>query len=359
MGESLAPLLELDRINKRFGKTVVAEEFSLSVASGEFFTFLGPSGSGKSTILRMVAGLDAPDRGRILVNGTDVKDTPSWRRDMGMVFQDYAIFPHMNVAENVSYGMKVRGTGGPSIKKRVQELLQLVGLSGMEKKNVTVLSGGERQRVAIARALAPDPSLLLLDEPMAALDEKIRREMQTELKQIQRRTGTTFLYVTHDQEEALTMSDRIAVINMGRCVQCDLPETVFKKPKTKFVADFFRGCNVITGDLLGVDGSAATVGLADTRLRVKSEQIDEDRGETIDIAIRAENVAIGTRVDNCEVRFNAILQDVVYRGSNVDHLLQLADGQELVATSTNREESDVGGTVRVGISVDDVVLLAG
>jgi ABC-type Fe3+/spermidine/putrescine transport system ATPase subunit len=234
------PILELERVNKRFGPTVVARALDLVVARGEFFTFLGPSGSGKSTILRMIAGLESPDEGRIRLGGQDVSGVPPWRRNLGMMFQQYAIFPHMTVEENVAYGLRVRRMSRGEVDERVRRMLALVGLAGMEKKNATLLSGGEQQRVALARALAPEPRMLLLDEPLSALDEKIRRTMQAELKDVHRKTGTTFLYVTHDQEEALTMSDRVAVFNRGSCVQCGTPESVYRRPRTRFVAEFFR-----------------------------------------------------------------------------------------------------------------------
>ena len=242
------PILELRHVCKRFGRAVPADDVSLAIEPGEFFTFLGPSGSGKSTLLRIIAGLEHADAGLVLLRGRDVGGVPPWRRHLGMVFQQYANFPHMNVAQNVAYGLRRRGLDPAKVKTRVAELLDLVGLAGFEERRVTQLSGGEQQRVAIARALAPRPELLLLDEPLAALDEKIRREMQGELTKIQEATGTTFVYVTHDQEEALTMSDRIAVLNRGRCVQVGAPERIFRFPRTRFVAGFFRGCKRARGD---------------------------------------------------------------------------------------------------------------
>src|SRR6516164_5508380 len=227
-------ILEVKAVTKRFGRTLTADELSLTVEPGEFFTFLGPSGSGKSTILRMVAGLETPDTGQILLDGKDVSTVPPWRRNLGMMFQNYAIFPHMTVAENVGYGLKVRGIPIATRQVRVAEMLRLVGLAGTEDKDPSLLSGGEQQRVTLARALAPEPRILLLDEPLSALDERLRRAMQEELKRVHAETGTTFLYVTHDQEEALTMSDRIAVLNRGRCVQCDQPETLYRRPRSTF-----------------------------------------------------------------------------------------------------------------------------
>jgi len=324
-------ILELDAVSKRFGPTMTADRLSLRVERGEFFTFLGPSGSGKSTILRMIAGLEQPDAGAIRIHGRDVDGVSPWNRNVGMVFQQYAIFPHMTVARNVGYGLKVRKQPVAEIQDKVSAMLRLVGLSGMEGKNATLLSGGEQQRVALARALVLQPDMLLLDEPLSALDEKIRREMQTELKHLQQKTGTTFLYVTHDQEEALTMSDRIAVLNRGVCVQCDAPERLFRRPRTRFVAAFFRGCNVLQGAFGHAAGRA--------------------------VAIRAEHVHFGERAAACAVRLTANLEEIVYRGTNIDHLLRLADGQRLVATSTRREFTQAPQEVTLGVHADDVIVL--
>jgi ABC-type Fe3+/spermidine/putrescine transport system ATPase subunit len=335
------PILELIDVSKRFGRTVTAERFSLAIERGEFFTLLGPSGSGKSTVLRMLAGLERPDSGRIRIDGRDVVDVPPWRRNLGMVFQHYAIFPHMTVAENVGYALRAQGRARPARDRRIEEMLQLVGLAGSQHKNATLLSGGEQQRVALARALAAEPSILLLDEPLSALDEKIRREMQTELKHIQRRTGTTFIYVTHDQEEALTMSDRIAVLNRGHCVQCDAPEAIYRRPRTRFVAEFFRGCNVIEATALadrrvafgGVEVSLPGSSVARTGVR-------------LGIAIRSEDLHL-TPASDGGAALQAGLEEVIYRGTNIDHCLRLADGQRVVATSTRREISNPGGGVIV------------
>jgi ABC-type Fe3+/spermidine/putrescine transport system ATPase subunit len=336
------PILELVDVSKRFGSTVTAERFSVAIERGEFFTLLGPSGSGKSTILRMVGGLERPDSGAIRIDGRDVVAVPPWRRNLGMVFQNYAIFPHMSVAENVGYALKTRGFAQSQRERRISDMLELVGLAGFEDKNATLLSGGEQQRVALARALAAEPAILLLDEPLSALDEKIRREMQTELTHIQRRTGTTFIYVTHDQEEALTMSDRIAVLNRGSCVQCDAPEAIYRRPRTRFVAEFFRGCNVIEATPL-TDRRIAFGGI-EVSLAVSST---ERSGTRLGVAIRSEDLRLVADSREAGATLRARLEEVIYRGTSIDHCLRLVDGQRIVATSTRRESFNPGAEVIV------------
>lgn len=353
MGEAL---LTLEEITKHFGSTVAADRLSLAIYRGEFFTFLGPSGSGKSTILRIIAGLERPESGRVLIEGKDMAPVPPWRRGLGMVFQQYALFPNMNVAQNVAYGLRVRKVSEAQIGSKVADLLNLVGLSRMADQDVTVLSGGEQQRVALARALAIEPALLLLDEPLGSLDEKIRREMQSELKHIQRKTGTTFVYVTHDQEEALTMSDRIAVVRLGVCVQCDAPEVLFRRPKTRFVASFFRGSNMLEAAVEAVVGGQVHVRVGD-RVVALEPSGDPPAAPRVSIAIRAENLRVGPRAVECRVQLRAMLLDVVYRGTNVDHLVELEDGQRMTVTSTQREAEGVGRRVPLGFDPAEVVLL--
>jgi ABC-type Fe3+/spermidine/putrescine transport system ATPase subunit len=350
-------ILELEDLSKRFGATVTADHLSLSIGKGEFFTFLGPSGSGKSTILRIIAGLDRPDAGRVLIAGRDMAGVAPWDRNLGMVFQQYALFPHMTVAENVGYGLRLRKLSTAEIADQVDRMLRLVGLDGMQSRNPTLLSGGEQQRVALARALVLQPSLLLLDEPLSALDEKIRREMQSELKHIQRKTGTTFLYVTHDQEEALTMSDRIAVLNRGVCVQSDAPEELFRRPRTRFVARFFRGCNVLEADIGRTPAGSVTIRFAGVALDMGAPGPAVSGANRPGIAIRAENLRLGHAAPDCDLRFPALLDEIIYRGTNVDHLLRLPDDQRLTATSTRRELSRPGDSVEVGVNRADVILL--
>jgi ABC-type Fe3+/spermidine/putrescine transport system ATPase subunit len=347
------PILELRHLHKRFGASVPADDVSLRIAAGEFFTLLGPSGSGKSTILRIIAGLERADRGEVLLRGQNVGAVPPWRRHLGMVFQQYANFPHMDVAQNVAYGLRRRGFGPTTIAARVRELLDLVGLTGFEARPVTRLSGGEQQRVAIARALAPQPDILLLDEPLAALDEKIRREMQGELRKIQETTGTTFVYVTHDQEEALTMSDRIAVLNYGRAVQCDVPERIFRFPRTRFVASFFRGCNVLEAWIEdGARGPALQ--LAGQRLPLPGR--DGARPGSRAVALRSETLLLD-RPQDADLILPATLEKITYRGVYLDYRLRLEDGQALSATLTERLPLAQGALVGVGVRASEVVLL--
>ncbi len=238
-------ILSLVNLSKELGRTDVIKNISLDIHKGEFLTLLGPSGCGKTTTLRLIAGLEHADSGKIILNGKDITDADASKRSVNTVFQNYALFPHMNIYDNIAYGLKIKNVDKREIKERVSEMLTLVKMEGLEKRMPNQLSGGQRQRIAIARALINKPNILLLDEPLGALDQKLRQHMQTELKNIQKQTGITFIYVTHDQEEALNMSDRLAVMNEGRFEQVDLPEIIYNHPKTKFVASFVGERNII------------------------------------------------------------------------------------------------------------------
>lgn len=240
--------IKLDKVTKRFdGKVLAVDEVTLDIAAGEFFSLLGPSGCGKTTSLRMIAGFEHPDSGRVQVGGHDITDLPVHRRDMGMVFQSYALFPHRTVAENVAFGLRMREVPKPEIARRVQAALSQVALTGMEDRKPGQLSGGQQQRVALARALVVEPPVLLCDEPLGALDRKLRQQMQFELKELQKRLGVTLVFVTHDQEEALAMSDRIAVMNKGKVEQVGSPTEIYERPRTRFVADFIGEINILEG----------------------------------------------------------------------------------------------------------------
>lgn len=347
------PILRLLNLRKRFGTAVPADDFSIDIMPGEFFTMLGPSGSGKSTVLRMIAGLETPDSGTIIINGRDMTHVPPWERGLGMVFQQYANFPHMKVGTNVAYGLRRSRLAKADVRKRVTELLEMVGLGGFQDRRVTQLSGGEQQRVAIARALAPSPTLLLLDEPLSALDEKIRREMQAELRTIQKQTGTTFIYVTHDQEEALTMSDRIAVLNAGRYVQCASPSEIFQRPRTPFVADFFRGSNILDASFTQTAGVRSAI-VAGAAVTLPETARPGDIGK---IAVRGEAILLGPSASEGDLLLSAMITEVTYRGLYTSYELELEDGQTVVATQSGRSEMEEGQKIRIGIRADDVTVL--
>jgi putative spermidine/putrescine transport system ATP-binding protein len=269
MSESAAATaIRFNGVSRRFGDVVAVDNVTFSVGAGEFFSMLGPSGSGKTTCLRLIAGFEQPDSGHIELFGEAVEGIPAYRRSVNTVFQDYALFPHMSVLDNVAYGLMVRGVGSAERHRAAREMLGVVKLSGMAERKPAQLSGGQRQRVALARALVVKPKVLLLDEPLGALDLKLREQMQIELKGLQREVGISFIYVTHDQGEALSMSDRVAVFNHGHVVQIAAPVELYERPRTRFVADFVGGANVIEPDF------AARLGLAPGVYSLRPEKID-------------------------------------------------------------------------------------
>jgi len=303
--------VRLEGLHKHYGDVAAVDGVDLEVARGEFFTMLGPSGSGKTTTLRLIAGFERPDAGVVLLRGRDVTDDPPYARNVNTVFQDYALFPHMNVEENVAYALRIRRVSRPERRARVAEALATVRLSGFGGRRPSRLSGGQRQRVALARALVNRPHVLLLDEPLGALDLKLRQEMQIELKRIQRDVGITFIYVTHDQDEALTMSDRIAVFNRGRIEQVGPPAEVYEHPRTEFVAGF-----VGVSNLLEREGSAITV-----------------RPEKIRLLGEGDRVPDGAHVERGTIR------EVVYAGMATRYIVALERGGELTVVVQNLETS--------------------
>jgi spermidine/putrescine transport system ATP-binding protein len=287
--------VRLDRVTKRFGNVVAVDGIALDIRRGEFFSLLGPSGCGKTTTLRMIGGFEQPDEGVIELGGTNVAGLPPHRRDVNTVFQSYALFPHLNVADNVAYGLKRKKVERGEIQGRVKRILELVDLPGFEARRTSQLSGGQQQRVALARALVNEPQVLLLDEPLGALDLKLRKQMQIELKGIQHEIKVTFIYVTHDQEEAMTMSDRIAVMRSGRVEQVGPPEAVYERPATEFVAAFLGASNLLEGTVEGRDELFGTVALTSgEKVRVPSEALNGAAGK-IKLGVRPEKIHLRSR----------------------------------------------------------------
>jgi spermidine/putrescine ABC transporter ATP-binding subunit len=309
--------VRLDGVSKRFGEVTALHEGALAVRRGELMTLLGPSGCGKTTLLNLVAGFLAPDSGEIVIDGEHVTAVPTHRREIGMMFQSYALFPHMTVAANVGYGLKMRGLGKREIAVQVADALALVKLTGLEDRKPRQLSGGQQQRVALARALVIRPKVLLLDEPFSALDKSLRGSMQVELKEIQRKLGVTTIFVTHDQSEALSLSDRIAVMAEGRIRQCGAPEEVYRRPSDRFVASFVGDANVLHARLDRVVGTTATVALGAARLAAPAGALAGlAPGAPVDLFVRPEQLSIAGGAD--PVATEGIVAAHVYQGGHVD-----------------------------------------
>ena len=329
--------LELKKIKKSFSKEeTVLKEISLSIDKGEFITLLGSSGCGKTTTLRIIAGLEIPDSGQVFLDGKDVTGLAPEARDVNTVFQNYALFPHMTVADNIGYGLKLKKIPKAEIKKRVSEMLELVQLPGFEKRKPSELSGGQRQRVAIARSLVNNPKVLLLDEPLGALDLQLRRAMQLELKKLQKKLGITFIYITHDQEEAINMSDRIAVMNQGTFEQIGTPDEIYNHPKTSYVATFVGNANILKGTVEGVEGTNLKIALGGESVLVASEGTKLQAGTPITLAVRSENLIFD---ENCGEGLQAEVVEKSFAGGLLRVVLKLADGTEVVA---NRHGIDAG-----------------
>jgi spermidine/putrescine transport system ATP-binding protein len=293
MPEEREVAIALEGVSKRFGKADAVREVTLAIGEGEFFSLLGPSGCGKTTTLRMIAGFEVPDGGRIVLQGQDVTAVPANRRPVNMVFQQYALFPHLSIYDNVAFGLKVKHVPSGERRERVLELLRVVALEGLERRRPRQLSGGQQQRVALARALVNKPAALLLDEPLGALDVKLRKQMQLELKRIQHELGTTFVYVTHDQDEALAMSDRIAVMNGGRVEQVGGPREIYERPQTAFVADFIGSLNALELTVHELVGAYAVMRLGEDERVVVAVGSGTRAGDSFRVAVRPERVRIG------------------------------------------------------------------
>lgn len=322
--------LELKNIRKSFTQQEeVLQGISLTIEKGEFITLLGASGCGKTTTLRIIAGLETPDEGSVFLDGKDVTLLEPNQRDVNTVFQNYALFPHMTVAENVGYGLKLKKLPKAEIRKKVTHMLELVQLSGYEKRKPSELSGGQKQRVAIARALVNNPKILLLDEPLGALDLQLRRAMQLELKRLQKKLGITFIYITHDQEEAINMSDRIAVMNNGRFEQIGTPDEIYNHPKTSYVATFVGNANILEGTVERMAGTQALVKLGDGKVLVETLGESLKPGEKVTIAVRSENIQMD---ENCGCGLEGIVKEKNFAAGQLRLVLTLSDGTELVSS---------------------------
>jgi spermidine/putrescine transport system ATP-binding protein len=322
------PDLELRNLVKEFtGGVKAVDNISLRIEKGEFVTLLGPSGCGKTTTLRMVAGLEQPTAGSVILQGQRVEGVPAYRRNVNTVFQNYALFPHMSVFDNVAFGLTVKRHSKEEIRRRVEEMLARIKLPGFAQRRPFQLSGGQQQRVALARALVNNPAILLLDEPLGALDLKLRKEMQLELKRIQRDVGITFVYVTHDQEEALTLSDRIVIMSQGRIEQVGTPVEVYQQPRTRFVADFVGVSNFIRGTVRDTTDQLVTVALGDLgEARAKSGE-DLPAGAPVLLSVRPESLVLARERTECrENVLDASIEEMIYLGSIVQVVVRLKDG---------------------------------
>src|SRR3972149_1025290 len=310
-----APAIRFEKVSRYFGDVKAVDHADLEIGDGEFFSMLGPSGSGKTTCLRMIAGFDRPTSGHIYLYGQEVSDLPPYERDVNTVFQDYALFPHMTIENNIAYGLMVKGISKAERMKQVDYMLDLVRLPGFGYRKPSQLSGGQRQRVALARALINHPKVLLLDEPLGALDLKLRQQMQVELKAIQKRVGITFIFVTHDQEEALTMSDRIADFNEGKIIQVGTPAEIYEHPATAFVAGFVGVSNLISGEIAqAITGSAQTFSIRPEKIQLRD---------------------LGQPVSGEEYSVEGRIRDVIYLGMHTRYLVELIGGSDLTVVEQN------------------------
>jgi spermidine/putrescine transport system ATP-binding protein len=335
-----APSVRLEAVSKRFGELTAVREMSLDIPRGEFFTMLGPSGCGKTTTLRMVAGFEEPTDGRVLLEGEDVTGRPAFKRPTNTVFQSYALFPHLSVEKNVAFGLQRKKVERAEVRRRVAEELERVGLAAEAKRRPAQLSGGQQQRVALARALVNRPAVLLLDEPLGALDLKLRKQLQVELKRIQRDVGITFVYVTHDQEEALTMSDRIAVMNRGVIEQIADPETVYERPATTFVAGFIGVSNLMPGEVVSANGAATELRLDAGPTVRTAESGGAQAGERAHAVVRPEKLVLGAAPEAAgdgRASIEGLVESSVYLGTATQMVVRLADGTRMTVLVPNAD----------------------
>lgn len=363
------PLLRIEGVAKTFGTFRAVDGVSLDIKAGEFFALLGPSGCGKTTLLRMLAGFEAPDEGRILLGGKDIAQALPHERPINMMFQNYALFPHLAVRDNIAFGLKRAGMARADIATRVAEMVTLVKLNGLEKRKPDQLSGGQRQRVALARALARRPQLLLLDEPLAALDKKLRENTQGELMELQRRLGMTFIIVTHDQEEAMTMADRIGVMNAGKLAQVAGPRELYEAPRSRWIAEFVGDINLFDAESKLRDGHRLVVGTRDAGTLVVAEPRQPVGGSRFSVAIRPEKVKLSRRGPLSETgretainRLDGVIADICYLGGTTTYKVKLDAGGVVQASVANSARLDVDAyslnqQIVAWFSPDDCVVL--
>ena len=353
--------IQLDAVVRRFGPVEALSGVTLSIRKGEFFSLLGPSGCGKTTLLRIIAGLDAPDAGTLRITGTNMDAVPAHKRPVNTVFQSYALFPHLSVFDNIAFGLRMRRVSEAEIATRVKRVMALVEIEPLGERRPSQLSGGQKQRVALARAIVNEPQVLLLDEPLGALDSKLRQQLQTELHQLQRRLGITFVYVTHDQDEALTMSDRIAVMNRGRIEQLGVSEELYERPRSRFVAQFLGSCNLIEGVIRPRDTARLCVecGIGLLIVAAGYPGTDARPGDTVTLAIRLEKVVLnpGAATDNC---VPARVEESVYAGAETQYVLRAGDHilqARVMNSGAARPKWGPGEVVTVHLPPDGLVML--
>jgi putative spermidine/putrescine transport system ATP-binding protein len=349
--------LQLNNLQKSYGANAVVKQFDLSIERGEFVTFLGPSGCGKTTTLRMVAGFETPSGGEIRIDGRDVTNVAASRRNIGMVFQSYALFPNMTVADNVGFGLKVAGRSATEIRARVDEMLEMIKLPHLRDRYPYQLSGGQQQRVSLARALAPSPQILLLDEPLSALDARIRVSLREEIRALQIKLGITTIFVTHDQEEALSMSDRIVVMNEGRVDQVGAPFEIYNDPRTRFVASFIGTLNILDGRI--VDPAAGIVSIDGQNVIVGRGLADAQPGQARSFALRPEALALGAGAEGRNV-LEGVIAEVAFLGSVVRVRMRLKESVIIVDTfnSTAVKPPALGAPAIVSFAREDMIVLA-
>ncbi len=361
------PSIELRAITKRFGEFVAVNGISLAVQPGEFVTLLGPSGCGKTTTLRMIGGFEYPTSGSLLIHGEEMANRPPHKRPVNTVFQNYALFPHMTVGDNVAYGLVMAGVPKKERNQRVGAALEMVRLPQVEHRKPAELSGGQQQRVALARALINRPEVLLLDEPLGALDLKLRKAMQLELKGLNREVGATFVYVTHDQEEALTMSDRIAVMSEGRILQIGAPDDIYERPRSRFVADFIGQTNFLTGHLTTVADGFGTVAIDGGIVRAQMPDGESLAGE-VTVAVRPEKISLrqdlpGGGLPSGWNALTGVVSDVIYLGTHTQYVVRLPDGQTAVVHRQNRVAEAplerIGDTAQIAFDPRNAAILVG